>query len=448
MTLSLVKSMAVKPSLVKAMTGRSSIAAAAALLLSAAAPSCSRTYFVESRFVVELGEEASRTENAPLTFKAGDSLAIDLPAGPVSVKASPSGHAYTARITARGKTKEEAEKNLAAVKILADRSSGGVSIRVETDSSASGTHFTSVNLDVAVPEKTALDLRTGTGDVRVHGPVGACAVDTSYGAVQVREAAGGVRVVSKSGAVAVERVSGAPSVQLKSGYGAVKATDCKAERVELESSSGDVTAVNIDSPSTNLSTRYGRVEVRRVAGAVDVKTNSGDVLVEEAAGGSVEAESGFGTIRVRGAVGPVRVKTSSGQVEATDCQGPVEASSNYGNVKISGALTTVQARSNSGGVAVEASAKSAPAGAWTVTSGYGAVVVSLPASATGNLDARTNYGTVVSEFPVLLEPGVKSKDGVLRGVLNPQSEAKDKGAAAPFTLTATSSSGDVKIRRN
>jgi DUF4097 and DUF4098 domain-containing protein YvlB len=159
-------------------------------------------------------------------------------------------------------------------------------------------------------------------------------------------------------------------------------------------------------------------------------------------------ESRFGTIRVRGAVGPVRVKTSSGQVEATDCQGPVDAASSYGNVKISGALTTVQARSNSGGVAVEASAKSVPAGAWSVSSGYGAVVVTLPGTITGNLDARTHYGTVVSEFPVLLEPGVKSKDGILRGVLNPQSESKDKGGAAPFTLTATSSSGDVKIRKN
>jgi DUF4097 and DUF4098 domain-containing protein YvlB len=426
---------------------------AGACVLAAAGHSCSHTYFVESRFVVDLSEAATRVDSANLTFETGDALAVELPAGPVTVKALKGGNpSYTARITTRGKTKEDAERNLASVKIQAGRDGRGISIRTEGDMGwrqrGTVSAYSSVELDVTVPQGTSLDIRTGSGDVRASGPFGGTSIETSYGSVELRDAEGSVHVKSKSGSVGVEHVKGAELVRVASGFGAVKLSSCEGARVEAESSSGDVAAVNVIAKETILETKYGRVEARRITGALDVKSSSGDVTVEDAVGGAVRAESGFGAIHLRRIAGSVRAKTSSGDVEVSECQGAVDAASSYGGVKVTGLLTTVQAQSKSGNVLVDAGPASAVSGAWSVSSGFGSVTVVLPSTASGPLDAKTSYGSVETDFPVLLAAGVKSKGNSLRGTLNPPADPAVKGSGGGFSLTASSSSGDVKIRKS
>jgi DUF4097 and DUF4098 domain-containing protein YvlB len=395
-------------------------------------------------------EKATRVDEQPLDFKPGDSLELDATAGSINVQASASSKPRVrARITAFGHDVAEAQRNLEKCQLKIERVSSGVRVRVECESMESRSAnvtvrmMPEVRIDATIPEGTPVSADTSSGNVSLHGPLGPCAVDTNYGEVDIADVDGNVRAATRSGSMSVSRVRAAKEIDLRSGYGSLRVSEAEAERARFETTSGDVSIRDVKSQETSARSSYGRLSIQRVTGAVTAKTTSGDVTLEEAAKGAHSLESGYGNITVRKAEGSLRSSTSSGNISIRDFVGKAEATSNYGNVEIVGVLSGAQGRSSSGNVRAVANEGSAADSDWSLHSGYGNVVIELPADFRCRLDAKTSYGSIDTDFSVVLDAGTKLKGGWMRGSIN----LGEAAGAAPRVALQTSS-GDIKILKS
>lgn len=151
----------------------------------------------------------------------------------------------------------------------------------------------SVDVEVELPERSELDVRTGSGDVTAVGVLGRVVGATGSGDIAVDEIAGG----------------------------------------DLKSGSGDI-------------------EARSVRGALSTKTGSGDVSVETA-NAALDLVSGSGAITVRRAEGSARAKTGSGDVTIGASVADLEILTGTGDVELGGIHGgQVKARTGTGDVAL------------------------------------------------------------------------------------------------
>lgn len=355
---------------------------------------------------VRLREEASREEVRALELAPGDVLELATSFGRIEVVGSSDDRSeLRATLHANGRTREEAEAVLARYRLELERSSGG--LRVELAGEALNVRMGASQLELSahadflatVPLGTPLVARSGSGDLVTRGALGVLRLETGYGNVSIEEARGGVRAESGSGDVTVERlVQG--EAELSSSYGDVFVAEAEARRVACTSGSGDIRVDAARAERLELSTRYGAVHVRRAAGDIRAASDSGDVRLH-------------------------------------DVRGAVEARSDYGLVEVDGILSALDAWSGSGSVRVHAREGSRVESGWELDSSYGNVVLEAPADLACVLDARTGYGKVACDFPVRIEGGKKGSEHVLKGTIG----------AGGGTLTLTSSSGDVVLRK-
>lgn len=129
---------------------------------------------------------------------------------------------------------------------------------------------------------------------------------------------------------------------------------------------------------------------------VEVATGNGTVLVD-GVGAEVKASTGNGRVTVRSTEGSVRVSTGNGDVEVADAKGPVRVSTGNGRVTASTAEGPVEAHSGNGDIDVRMGGLRAKDD-MKFSTGSGSVRVTLPANFSGELDARTGNGEVVSDF--------------------------------------------------
>lgn len=240
---------------------------------------------------------------------------------------------------------------------------------------------------------------------------------------------------SSSGDVSAEGGPFANS-RLKSSYGDVLVDNVKGDAT-VESSSGSVTIQRQSGGRASAKTDYGSVNVSDIdATFLRATTSSGSVKAVNLRAPTMELESNYGDIRVDRAAGQLAAHTSSGTIDIVSAGPEVAAKSDYGDVKVDGVLTVCGAHSSSGDVEVKAREGSSIKSAWRIDSAYGRVSLEAPQDAKFDLDAKTSYGKVGVDYAIELPPGSTTKKGsAVRGKVN--------GGGALVTLE--SSSGDVKV---
>lgn len=157
----------------------------------------------------------------------------------------------------------------------------------------------------------------------------------------------------------------------------------------------DVT-ITIDVPrdyATDLHTAGGSLDVRHLDASVHGRTSGGSVTVDD----------------VRG---PVNMRTSGGSIEVSDCTGDLDVRASGGSIRLERIDGSIRAMTSGGSVKAEVRTNR---GVSLQTSG-GSISLSLPANATGSLDAHTDGGGVRSSIP-LSSVEVASRDE-LRGAIN------------------------------
>lgn len=367
---------------------------------------------VDYEWSIDDWETASREETAELAIASGDRLVIGGASGDVTVRvAKDVAPHFVAKVTGHGETVADAERVRDAFRVVTERSGRDVIVRVVGEPVEFGDENVKMTLEaqvafsVIVPEGVALDLRTNSGDIAASGPFLDCALDSAYGDVAVTDANGTVTAASNSGDVRLKNVTG-PLAEARSSYGDVELASVRAERIVAKTNSGEVTLAGTDG-ATEVHSGYGDVTIDRAKGPLAATSSSGDVVVRR-----FSARDG----------GPAKVEVDTG----------------YGKVELDGAFASLDAVSASGDVTVIAREASRVAGAWRVRSGYGNVALTLPGDVACEIDARTNYGTIETDFAVRVEAGkVSGKE--IRGRIGE--------GAATGTLRLESSSGDIALRR-
>ena len=126
----------------------------------------------------------------------------------------------------------------------------------------------------------------------------------------------------------------------------------------------------------------GSISVERLTGAIEIRTEDGRIRGIDLAG-DIVAVAGDGAI----------------ELDAVD--GRLELSSGDGRVNVEGRLTGLQIETGDGPVRVRADAGSSVETDWTVWTGDGGIVMTVPRDLDADLDAQTADGTLRVQDGVL-----------------------------------------------
>ncbi len=161
------------------------------------------------------------------------------------------------------------------------------------------------DVEIDVPERTALALRGGDADVRVTGRLAAAAVTTESGEVRMNDVTADMSVQTQDGDVRLDDVSG---------------------KVDVRTAGGDVRGEVLESPSVAVRSQRGdvRLEFTQAVPATTIET-ADDVRLELAAGSAAQTQlqSAGGDIDssvpdTPGAPQQVSITTRGGDIRLSD----------------------------------------------------------------------------------------------------------------------------------
>ena len=411
-------------------------------------------------------EEYRRNFQKTAALPAGRTLRVEHSQGSVNVHTQAKNEVNLAAVlVCSADTQAQAKSVCDAIQIHVDEGASGVSVRTEYPRSwFHGNLGYSVNLDIAMPETSPLELRNRFGHVTVQNLHAAGSVNNSNGNVVVTNARGRQRVDNAFGDVEV--LSNEGDVVVNSQNGKVRATDINGA-AELSDRFGEVRAVNIARTLT-LRGNNLRVDVERVGGIADITNTFGDVRVLDAksdvrvhnqngkltvngvagtadlansfaevrftgigkgltvraqnsqvtgdtVGGNADIETSFGGVDVRGVKGSARVTAQNAPIRLNDIGGEVWARTTFAATTLEniGGPITVESQNGS----VTAAAKPGACKPIAVRTSFAPIQVTLPAGVGYTVTARTTFGKIRSQADLVLngQIGEGVADGKIAG---------------------------------
>jgi len=170
----------------------------------------------------------------------------------------------------------------------------------------------SVLVTVTLPTGSAIDVETGSGDIRSQGQLATADIRSGSGDLSLDDVED-VRIVSGSGDVSLGTTgravitSGSGDIRLGRSHG----------RSELRTGSGDV--VVDDATDVSVSTGSGDATIAAAAGRVQLASGSGDLVVRSIQHGEVGAKAASGDVLVgivRGTAALLDCSSISGRVSS------------------------------------------------------------------------------------------------------------------------------------
>lgn len=247
-----------------------------------------------------------------LALAPGGQLVIDADAGAIELRAAERSGAHIVITSPKDDVEERYRFSF--------ESEGDVArVRVERRSGLVRSWFSSndrLQLTVAVPRRTGLDLRTAGGAIDVAGTEGRAELHTSGGSVGLREITGDVRAHTSGGPMSAERMRG--RLVLETSGGSIRVAALEGE-LQAETSGGSIQVHGV-SGDARLETSGGSIEVDDAGGLVKAHTSGGPVRARLAAGngkgGSLSSSGGGITVTLDPALGlEIDAATSGGRVK-------------------------------------------------------------------------------------------------------------------------------------
>ena len=282
-----------------------------------------------------------------------------------------------------------------------------------------------------------LSLHNESGEVRVDGCGGEIDLKNSFGPARVSDFKGPAVIRNESGEVRAERISG--RVEIKNSFNRVMFSKIGGT-LDISSESAEVTGTDVTGDCM-IKSSFNPIEVRGVSGRLEVTGETSAVTID-GAGKDVVVTSSFNPVRVTNVKGGLRatcqsaavtaeridgdtwittsfnavearriggglsVKGESSGVLAEDVGGAIDIRNSFMDVIVRRSSGSITIRSESGGVAV-GEIKALPAGAVIeIKSTFNPITLTLPAGTEIQGTAKTDFGKIISDFPVILKDGV------------------------------------------
>jgi hypothetical protein len=258
----------------------------------------------------EIGEKYDfDLDIAPKAVPADARISIRNMRGDVSVRSSDEAQIrVSGKKTARAWNERDGQRIAEKIDVEIVQNGDGYEIR-PNGSSASDSRA-SLDLEVSIPKKATLTIRSdkgditvadmttpvnvtnGTGDIEIRGTGGDVNIETRKGDVKVSDTKGNVKISGHGGEINVSNASGQLTLDGEF-YGAIRA-DKVAKGVRFISSRTDLTLSQL---SGHMEAGPGNLEVFDAPGNLSVRTQD-DIKLENA-GGKVKVENRRGSVDVR-----------------------------------------------------------------------------------------------------------------------------------------------------
>jgi len=247
---------------------------------------------------------------SPLSVPPNPHVQIDIGRGDVSVHAADESQiSVTGKKQVRAWNEEAADKLADTLKL--ELAKDGDSYVLRPAGSAENDSRFAFDLDVAVPKKSDLTVKTGKGDVHVSDIATGVSVATRKGNVEISDAGGSVTVETQGGDTTVSDTKGdvkitgrgsEVSVVSASGgltlngefYGPIRAEKI-AKGVRFNDNHTDFTLTQL---TGHMEIRPGNLEVVDAPGNFTLRTSSKDITIENP-GGRVSVDNRNGNIDLR-----------------------------------------------------------------------------------------------------------------------------------------------------
>jgi len=307
-------------------------------------------------------------ETVEETFVVDGPAVLDLEAefGDVTVTGSEGDEVeVTARLSLWGADEQDARRQ---VDVQMTQEGNRINVRVVRPEWAYvGFAFTRsprVDFEVRAPSETSLQLATSSGDLAVSGVTGTAKLEASFGNIEVEEVRGLVSAQSDSGDITLIGLSEGGDLEAETNFGKLVLRDITADSLTAHSDSGDV-----------------QVEAVTLDGVLDLRTNFGKVTANGIRATSYRLESDSGSLTLDGCHGPLDLQTNFGDIEVRNAtEAELTLKTDSGRIYFSGSLHAE--------------------GVHLVESGFGKVHLVFPADAAFDLDAKTDFGSIKTDFAV------------------------------------------------
>jgi len=238
------------------------------------------------------------------------------------------------RVTAKKnvKTWSDREAERLAQPVTVEITQNGDGFEVHPSGYDTSDNRISVDMEISLPKKSALAVKTEKGDIAVSDQMTDVTITDQNGDVEVRDTAGDVSIEMRKGGVKVSDTKGDVKVSGKGGeievnsasgsltvegdfYGPVRA-DKIAKGVRMVSPRTDLT---VSALSGHLEASSGNLDLIDAAGNVTLRTRDNEVNVENP-GGKVDIENRNAQTSVRFSMAPkddVHITNSSAEVSLT-----------------------------------------------------------------------------------------------------------------------------------
>lgn len=162
-----------------------------------------------------------------------------------------------------------------------ERTSEGLQITTESDGHGwrSDHDDYDLRLDVRIPARFDVFVRTGDGDVTVAGVEGIVQLQTGDGDIALGSASG-------------------PEVMIRTGDGDVALGAVSSRRVQVQTGDGDVALGPIEAGDVTVRTGDGDIAIGELSGALRASTGDGDVMVRLGAFAGLQISTGDGDVTI------------------------------------------------------------------------------------------------------------------------------------------------------
>ncbi len=338
--------------------------------------------------------KAERVDDAALPLAANGTLILREGDGDVTVHVSGETPRMVARWHGYGRNVAAAEAALATARFDVSGDSRETVLHAVRGEFSSG-QGVRADVELWLPAATTLTIETACGDIEVQGVVADASLTTAFGDVRMNGATGKVVARSSSGAIELSEVAG--DVEANSSFGDVTLRHCSGARLVAHTSSGAVTCSDAGKARIELTSNFGDVKLRGGRGEVIADSRSGSIRIDQFTG-SAHVRAGFGSIELEGVFSAVDAETSSGDVELRCGEIPADR------------------------------------GDYVLASRFGDVELVAPETLSGDLDARTRFGSVDCQITRAASGDTTRDDHLVMQL---------RGGGAPIRLSTDS--GDVRI---
>lgn len=152
-----------------------------------------------------------------------------------------------------------------------------------------------VRVEIRLPERFDLDVRTEDGDITAGSHQGRLVLLTEDGDIAAERLEGEVRLVTSDGDIRTGSISGGV-VEVRTSDGDVVLGAVSATEIVLESSDGDIVADVAAADRVEARTSDGDISLRGVRGALSAATHDGDIDIDVDQVAELALQSGDGDV--------------------------------------------------------------------------------------------------------------------------------------------------------